>query len=172
MQGSEAPGSAAPPDDEAITAIESALHSLARRLRQMKLHQELTRQAGVDIDQAGLAVLYVLSDEDCSLRVTEVAARLAIDTPAVTRKAQQLERLGLVGRAKDTDDARATDGSPPRWPTGPPPNNGNWPGSSAVSPTTSISRPASATRRGLPQRTPSARRIGAPPSMTVLTRQS
>ncbi len=115
MQRSEAPDGAATADDgaataddEAITAIESALHSLARRLRQLKLHEELTRQAGVDIDQAGLAVLYVLSDENCSLRVTEVAARLSIDTPAVTRKAQQLERLGLVGRAKDADDARAS----------------------------------------------------------------
>jgi DNA-binding MarR family transcriptional regulator len=108
MRGSEAPDGAGPADDEAITAIESALHSLARRLRQTRLHEDLTQQAGVDIDQAGLAVLYALSDEKASLRVTDVAARLAIDTPAVTRKAQHLERLGLVGRAKDADDARAS----------------------------------------------------------------
>ena len=38
----------------------------------------------------------------------DAAAQLGIDAPAVTRKAQQLERLGLVTRARDVDDARAT----------------------------------------------------------------
>jgi DNA-binding MarR family transcriptional regulator len=96
------------PDDANTAAIETALHSLARRLMKGRLHDYLARQAGVDIDQAGLAVLYVLNEEKTSLRVTDVAGRLAIDAPAVTRKAQQLERLGLVSRAKDADDARAS----------------------------------------------------------------
>jgi DNA-binding FrmR family transcriptional regulator len=47
-------------DDGAIAAIEQALHDLARRLMQGRLHEHLARQAGVDLDQAGLAVLYVL----------------------------------------------------------------------------------------------------------------
>ena len=103
----------APPDDATIAAIESALHSLARRLKQARLHDYIARQAGDDADQAGLAVLYVLHreyarcGEETSLRITDVAARLSIDAPAVTRKAQQLERLGLVSRARDADDARA-----------------------------------------------------------------
>jgi DNA-binding MarR family transcriptional regulator len=107
-------------DDETITAIESALHSLARRLKQTRLHEYISRQAGDGCDQAGLAVLYVLhalqhgpqhGQDDAmepSLRVTDVAAQLGIDAPAVTRKAQQLERLGLVSRSRDTCDARAT----------------------------------------------------------------
>ena len=103
----------APPDDATIAAIESALHSLARRLKQARLHDYITRQAGDGADQAGLAILYVLHGEyatpgeDASLRITDVAARLHIDAPAVTRKAQQLERVGLVSRARDADDARA-----------------------------------------------------------------
>jgi DNA-binding MarR family transcriptional regulator len=95
-------------DDEAIVAIESALHSLVRRLRQAQLKDYLAQLAGDDIDQAGMAVLYVLYGEKSSLRVTDLAARLGIDPPAVTRKAQQLERLGLVSRARDTGDARAS----------------------------------------------------------------
>lgn len=102
------PAEPAPPDEAQIAAIETALHSLARRLMKGRLHDHLARQAGVEIDQAGLAVLYVLNEEKNSLRVTDVAGRLAIDTPAVTRKAQQLERLGLVSRARDADDARAS----------------------------------------------------------------
>jgi DNA-binding MarR family transcriptional regulator len=98
----------AEPDDVCIARIESALHALARRLKQARLHDHFTREAGVEIDQAGLAALYVLHGEKDSLRVTDVAARLSIDAPAVTRKAQQLERLGLVSRARDADDARAS----------------------------------------------------------------
>jgi hypothetical protein len=75
-------------DDETIAAIESALHSLARRLKQARLHDFVLRQAGVDIDQAGLAILYALHAEKASLRVTDLAERLGIDAPAVTRKAQ------------------------------------------------------------------------------------
>ena len=101
-----APGPAG--DDEAITAIEGALHALARRLMQGRLHEHFARQAGVDLDQAGLAVLYVLGKPGTSLRVTDLAARLGIDTPGVTRKAQQLERQGLVSRCRDAADARAS----------------------------------------------------------------
>lgn len=88
--------------------IEQALHTLARRLMQGRLHEHFARQAGVDLDQAGLAVLYVLWEPGTSLRVTDLAARLGIDTPGVTRKAQQLERQGLVSRCRDAADARAS----------------------------------------------------------------
>jgi DNA-binding MarR family transcriptional regulator len=95
-------------DDDTIAAIERALYLLARRLRQSLLKEHIARLAGNDIDQAGIAALYVLYGEAASLRVTDLAAQLGIDPPAVTRKAQQLERLGLVSRARDAEDARAT----------------------------------------------------------------
>jgi DNA-binding MarR family transcriptional regulator len=97
----------APADDDTLVAIEVALNSLARRLKQARLHDYLTQQAGDGVDQAGLAILYVLQGEE-GMRVTDVAARLGIDAPAVTRKAQYLERLGLVGRARDVADARSS----------------------------------------------------------------
>jgi DNA-binding MarR family transcriptional regulator len=90
-----------------IDEIESALHSLSRWLKQARLHEFLLQQAGVDIDQAGLAVLYSLRAADADLRLTDLAERLRIDAPAVTRKAQQLQRLALISRARDADDARA-----------------------------------------------------------------
>src|ERR1700742_5181420 len=98
----------APADDEPTAPIEPALYSLARRLRQAQLNDYISRQAGNDMDQAGMAVLYVLHGEKTGLRVTDLAARLGIAPPAVTRKAQRLERLGLVSRARDTTDARAS----------------------------------------------------------------
>src|ERR1700678_4455162 len=67
-----------PADDETIAAIESALHSLTRRLGQARLKEYIARQAGDGVEQAGIAVLYVLQAED-SLRITDLAARLGID---------------------------------------------------------------------------------------------
>lgn len=99
---------AEPEQGEAVSAIESALHSLSRSLRRSRLHEFLLAQARVDADQAGLAILYVLHAEGRGLRLTDLAEQLRIDAPAVTRKAQQLERLGLVSRSRDTADARAT----------------------------------------------------------------
>jgi DNA-binding MarR family transcriptional regulator len=94
--------------DAAIGAIESALHSLSRSLRQVRLHDFLRAEARVDVDRAGLALLYVLHVNGASLRLTDLAEQLHIDAPAVTRKAQQLERSGLVGRSRDSADGRAT----------------------------------------------------------------
>ena len=94
--------------DEPITAIEPALHALGRRLMQSRLHDYFARQAGVDIDRAGVAVLYVLHGPDKRLRITDMAVQLGIDTPGVTRKTQHLERLGLVARCRDAADARTS----------------------------------------------------------------
>ncbi|HEX4059415.1 MAG TPA: MarR family winged helix-turn-helix transcriptional regulator [Streptosporangiaceae bacterium] len=102
------PGAVGPDPDETIAGIESALHSLARWLKQARLHDFMLKRAGVDIDQAGLALLYVLRDQNPDPRLTDLADRLRIDAPAVTRKAQQLERLGLVSRVRDAEDARAS----------------------------------------------------------------
>jgi len=99
---------AEPVHDQAIGEIESALHSLGRCLKQVRLHEFLLAEARIDVDQAGLAVLYVLHVEGTSLRLTDLAEQLRIDAPAVTRKAQQLERSGLVSRARDQEDGRAT----------------------------------------------------------------
>jgi DNA-binding MarR family transcriptional regulator len=93
---------------EPIGQIETALHSLAGCLKQARLHELLLDEADIDLDRAGLAVLYVLAAQDGSLRLTDLAELLRIDPPAVTRKAQQLERSGLVNRARDADDGRAT----------------------------------------------------------------
>src|SRR5579875_861469 len=95
-------------EDATIAAIEAALTSLSRRRVHSRLHDHLAREAGVEIDQAGLAVLGTLFEQNSSLRVTDVAARLNLDLPSVTRKAQHLERQGLVGRSRDAADARAS----------------------------------------------------------------
>jgi DNA-binding MarR family transcriptional regulator len=91
-----------------VDDVDVALQSLMRSLKQTRLRDHLRARAGVDLDQAGLAALYALHTSQSSLRLTELAEQLRIDAPAVTRKAQQLERAGLVSRTRDEQDARAT----------------------------------------------------------------
>ncbi|HEY7946066.1 MAG TPA: MarR family transcriptional regulator [Acidimicrobiales bacterium] len=94
--------------DTTTGAIDAALLSVARIMNQVRIHAKLRARAGVDIDRAGAAVLYKLLVEPDSPRLCDLAERLGIDSPAVTRKVQQLEQLGLVVRAPDPEDGRAS----------------------------------------------------------------
>lgn len=75
---------------------------------QARVHERLLREAGVRLDRAGAALLYMLYAEGDPLRVTGLAELLGVDAPTVTRKVQQLEREGLVARQADASDRRAT----------------------------------------------------------------
>lgn len=101
------PRTQAPPA-QATEEIAAALVSVARAMTQVRVHETLCRQAGVEVDRLGSAVLFKLVSEGGDVRVTELAERLSIDAPAVTRKVQQLERAGLVRRQSDPADARAS----------------------------------------------------------------
>src|ERR1700677_2174831 len=94
--------------DTTTGEIDSSLLSVARVMNQVRVHAKLRADAGVDINRAGGAVLYKLLVEGESLRLCALAERLGIDSPAVTRKVQQLEHLGLVVRSPDPVDGRAS----------------------------------------------------------------
>lgn len=96
----------APPRD-LTGSIAAALLAVSRAMNQVKSHELLAKRAGVDLDRSGAALLYNLYSEGDNVRLTELAERLGIDAPGVTRKVQQLEREGLLARAADPDDARA-----------------------------------------------------------------
>ncbi|MGH9030398.1 MAG: MarR family winged helix-turn-helix transcriptional regulator [Acidimicrobiales bacterium] len=94
-------------EDNPTSEIARALLPVVRVLNQVRAHEEFCRKAGVGIDRAGAAVLYKLHVEGENARLTDLAERLGIDPPAVTRKVQQLERDGLLCRSVDPRDARA-----------------------------------------------------------------
>ena len=82
---------------------------VSQSANQVRVHEELLRVAGVRLDRAGVALLYKLRRHgDTLFRVTSLATLLGVDTPTVTRKVQQLERLGYVAREPDPDDGRAS----------------------------------------------------------------
>jgi DNA-binding MarR family transcriptional regulator len=91
-----------------VDTFDEALQNVARSITQVRLHERLLRLAGVRLDRAGATLLFKLSARDDSLRVTDLAEMLGVDTPTVTRKVQQLERDGLVVRQTDPCDRRAS----------------------------------------------------------------
>ncbi len=96
-------------DADVLTTIQVSLQSIVRALGQARTHERLLERAGVRLDRAGTALLYKLSlHGDEPLRVSALADLLGVDTPSVTRKAQQLEHLGYVTRDPDPEDGRAT----------------------------------------------------------------
>ena len=96
------------PTQAHVDRFEEALQLVARSVLQVRLHERLLRSAGVRLDRAGAALLHKLSAGGDSLRVTDLAELLGVDTPTVTRKVQQLERDAMVVRQTDPDDRRAT----------------------------------------------------------------
>ena len=100
--------SAAGPATHHVDRFDEALQTVARSITQVRLHERLLGMAGVRLDRAGATLLFKLSAAGESLRVTDLAEMLGVDTPTVTRKVQQLERDGMVVRQTDPDDRRAS----------------------------------------------------------------
>ncbi len=96
------------PTDQSADKIQASLQVVGRAFTQVRLHERLLQTAGVRLDRGGSSLLYRLHLHGDSLRVTALADLLGVDAPTVTRKVQQLERDGLVGRQADPDDRRAT----------------------------------------------------------------
>lgn len=95
--------------DDAIVQIQGYLQIMSQSLNQVRAHEHLLKAAGVRIDKAGIALMFKLQRHgDSALRVTDLADLLGVDTPTVTRKVQQLEKLDFVVREADAEDGRAT----------------------------------------------------------------
>ena len=98
-----------PGSDGAIVQIQESLQIMSQSMNQVRAHEHLLKAAGVRIDKAGVALLFMLERHgDSPLRVTDLADLLGVDPPTVTRKVQHLERLGFVTRGADAEDGRAT----------------------------------------------------------------
>lgn len=99
------PPVAADPD---IECIGLAVQSVARLLSQGRLVEQILRQAKVDAGRADVALLHNLSSEGDCVRLGDLANRLRVDAPTVTRTVQQLEGRHLLRRVPDPSDRRAS----------------------------------------------------------------
>jgi DNA-binding MarR family transcriptional regulator len=93
------------PDE--LRRVASSMSILSRAFTLSRPHELLLKEAGVRLDRAGSALLFKLRSYGEPARVSDLAELLGVDTPTVTRKVQQLERLGYVAIEPDAEDKRA-----------------------------------------------------------------
>ena len=95
-------------EPSAIDQLQAGLQSVTQALTRARMHERLLREAGFRIDRASIIILFKLHHRGHeAMRITDIAALVGVDTPAVTRKVQQLEQHGYVSRLADPSDRRA-----------------------------------------------------------------
>jgi DNA-binding MarR family transcriptional regulator len=88
-----------------LAALLPRLMQLGTVLNRSQLVERGMEHVGLPLDRPGLTVLITLRMAGQPLRVGEIAARMQVVGPHVTR--HLLERAGLVRRVVDPDDQRA-----------------------------------------------------------------
>ncbi|MGW4483469.1 MarR family winged helix-turn-helix transcriptional regulator [Amycolatopsis sp. NPDC004368] len=80
---------------------------LSTALNRSHLAERAMEQAGLALDRPALSVIITLQMAGKPLRVGEIATRMQVVGPHVTRHLHTLEKGGLVQRVTDPDDQRA-----------------------------------------------------------------
>jgi DNA-binding MarR family transcriptional regulator len=83
------------------------LLQLSGALNRGRLIETALERVGIPLERPALSVLITLRGAGQPLRVGEIAARMDVVGPHVTRTLHDMERRGLVRRTPDPDDQRA-----------------------------------------------------------------
>ena len=90
-----------------LLAVLPRLSQLGTVMNRSRLIERATESAGTDLDRPAISVLVTLHMEGGPLRVGEIAKRMQVVGPHVTRQVHELERRGLARRITDPLDQRA-----------------------------------------------------------------
>ncbi|GAA1642079.1 MarR family winged helix-turn-helix transcriptional regulator [Actinoplanes couchii] len=90
-----------------LLAVLPRFSQLGTALNASRLIERATENAGLRLDRPALGVLVALRTGGEPLRVGEIAKRMQVVGPHVTRQVNELERRNLVQRVADPDDKRA-----------------------------------------------------------------
>ena len=102
-----APAAADAAEIEADAAeILRAITRIAYLITRARRHDLIRTVAAVPLDRAAVMVLQQLADAG-PVRSGELATRLEVEAPHVTRQVQRLQQAGYADRAPDPDDRRA-----------------------------------------------------------------
>ncbi|MFK4111161.1 MarR family winged helix-turn-helix transcriptional regulator [Streptomyces sp. NPDC002176] len=101
---------AEPPDAPSadVLAVVPRLAQLGNAVNRGRLTERAAEAAGLALDRPAVGVLMTLHMADRPLRIGEIAERMQVVGPHVTRQVQGLERRGLVHRVADPHDRRAS----------------------------------------------------------------
>ncbi|WP_306205975.1 MarR family winged helix-turn-helix transcriptional regulator [Actinoplanes sp. RD1] len=90
-----------------LLAVLPRISQLSTVLNRSRLIERATENAGINLDRPALGVLLALHMAGEPLRIGEIAKRMQVVGPHVTRQVHELERRGLARRIIDPDDQRA-----------------------------------------------------------------
>jgi len=96
----------ATPAAEDVAGVERALSRVSYLSARVRRHDRAAAAAGVPPDRAAVVVLRQLADAG-AMRPGELAARLEVEAPHVTRQVHQLAKAGYADRGPDPGDRRA-----------------------------------------------------------------
>lgn len=84
------------------------LAQVSTAINRGRLAQQATEATGLALDRPAMSILLTLSMAGTPLRVGEIADRMQVVGPHVTRQVQSLEQRALVRRVADPSDRRAS----------------------------------------------------------------
>ena len=91
-----------------LDQLEQVMSQLHRAMSRHKSWEHVASQAGVNLDRTSAVILQMLAKPDCAdCKLHQIAEKLGIEAPSVTRKAQFLEQVGLLKKSVDKKDARS-----------------------------------------------------------------
>lgn len=93
--------------EQELLAVLPRLSQLSNVLNRGRLVERAMETAAIHVDRPAMSVLLALHVSDRPLRIGEIATRMQVVGPHVTRQVNELERRGLVHRVTDPDDQRA-----------------------------------------------------------------
>ncbi|WP_369206273.1 MarR family winged helix-turn-helix transcriptional regulator [Streptomyces sp. PU-14G] len=93
--------------EQEVLAVLPRLTQLGNVLNRGRLTERAMEASAVHVDRPAMSVLLMLHMSDQPLRVGEIAARMQVVGPHVTRQVNELQRRGLIVRVADPEDRRA-----------------------------------------------------------------
>ncbi len=91
-----------------LDQLEQSLSLLHRALSRQRRWEEITLQAGVNLDRTSAVILHVLDGPDSKVcKLHQIADKLSLEAAAVTRKTQLLTDAGYIVKEADDKDGRA-----------------------------------------------------------------
>jgi DNA-binding MarR family transcriptional regulator len=95
------------PKNGTLEALIASIQAFARMTANSRAVESVLRRLEIDLTRADIHLLRTLGEAEEPIRLGDLAERLVIDAPSVTRRVQALESRQLLRRQPDPADKRA-----------------------------------------------------------------
>lgn len=88
-------------------SIDESMISMFQYLKRQAHWSEVLNNAGVKLDRPSAGIVHILINSKSKIRLNDLADKLGVEAPTVTRKTQELEAAGLIKKNRADDDRRS-----------------------------------------------------------------